>query len=126
MGCSIPKEKIEDEIMKMKMQRIIVQMERVKQLELLKEIDGIKRNVPIIPDYIDQGIINNKAVNNSQQTINHKQRKRRMKSNRSKSSKSCLFKRKNDLFNLNEEGKDHPSNIKKKKRNKTNIKIMKY
>ena len=40
MGCGNPKVKVENEMMKMKMERIELQMERYKQLQKLKEIDG--------------------------------------------------------------------------------------
>ena len=40
MGCENTKEKIEDQMMKIKMARIDLQMERMNQLELLKSIDG--------------------------------------------------------------------------------------
>ena len=53
MGCGNAKEKLEDEMMKAKMARIEIQYERKKQLELLKDIDGIEHESPIIPDYIE-------------------------------------------------------------------------
>ena len=56
MGCGDAKEKIENEMVKMKMERIEIQMERQKQLKLLKEIDGTEINIKKIPDYIDLNI----------------------------------------------------------------------
>ena len=53
MGCGDAKEKIENEMVKMKMERVEIQMERQKQLKLLKDIDGIDIKVKKIPDYID-------------------------------------------------------------------------
>ena len=53
MGCGDAKEKIENEMVKMKMERVEIQMERQKQLKLLKDIDGTEINVKKIPDYID-------------------------------------------------------------------------
>ena len=55
MGCGNPKEKIEDEILQMRMERSIIQMERQKQYQLLKGIDGHVKKRPLIPDYIDDG-----------------------------------------------------------------------
>ena len=40
MGCGDTKEKLEDQMMKMKMSRIELQMERMKALQALKEMDG--------------------------------------------------------------------------------------
>ena len=53
MGCVDPKEKIENEMIKMKMERSEIQMERQNQLKLLKEIDGFDIKIQKIPDYID-------------------------------------------------------------------------
>ena len=53
MGCGDMKEKIENEMVKMKMERVEVQMERKKQLNLLKEIDGCDIKLAKIPDYIN-------------------------------------------------------------------------
>ena len=52
MGCHNTKEKLEDEMMRAKLERIQVQFERQKQLQLLKDIDGIEHKAPVIPDYI--------------------------------------------------------------------------
>ena len=52
MGCGDSKEKIEDEMIKLKFQRAQIQMERKKQIKLLEEIVKKKITEPIIPDYI--------------------------------------------------------------------------
>ena len=52
MGCGDTKEKIEDEMIKIKFKRAEIQMERKKQLKLLEEIEGKKISEPVIPDYI--------------------------------------------------------------------------
>ena len=52
MGCGNPKEKIEDELIKAKFERIKVQMERENQIKLLEEITGKHINLPKIPDYM--------------------------------------------------------------------------
>ena len=53
MGCAGAREKIEDKMMLMKLERMEVQMEKEKRLKQLSELEGhaIKRNH--IPDYID-------------------------------------------------------------------------
>ena len=52
MGCGTPKEKLENEIIAMKLERVGVQMERRNQIKLLEDIDGVKINEPNIPDYL--------------------------------------------------------------------------
>ena len=53
MGCSGPREKLEDQMMVMKLERMEIQMEREKQLKKLSEMDGRKIQKNNIPDYID-------------------------------------------------------------------------
>ena len=60
MVCGHPKEKIENELMKAKFERIQIQMERINQIKLLEEITGKHINPPKIPDYIAPIIIKNK------------------------------------------------------------------
>ena len=62
MGCSDPREKIENEMVKMKMERIIIQQERQHQLKLLKDIDGKELNIQKIPDYIDESAYTNQET----------------------------------------------------------------
>ena len=63
MGCGNPKEKLEDEIMKAKMARIELQMERYNQLKLLKNNYGKDIKTAIIPDYIDQNFLKDFFLN---------------------------------------------------------------
>ena len=112
MGCGNPKEKVEDEMMKMKMARIELQMERHKQLQLLKKIDGCDMKTPSIPDYIDQNFLNDyiSKKRNSESIININDIPRR-----TKRSKSFAIKRKLQ----NNENQENPENqeIKTRKRN---------
>ena len=64
MGCSNTKEKIENEIIEMKMERVRVQMERRNNIKLLEDIDGRKIKEPSIPDYLcpKHKVKNNKKV----------------------------------------------------------------
>ncbi len=56
MGCGNAKEKLEDELMKAKMERIEIQFERQKQMNLLKDLGGdFQYKPPVIPDYIIKG-----------------------------------------------------------------------
>ncbi len=88
MGCGNPKEKIEDEIMKAKLERIALHMERMNQIKLLENIEGHSIKCPIIPDYIaDDFILNkNKKEKNNDAPKNMKINNTRIKSKRSKSS----------------------------------------
>ena len=52
MGCGDSREKIEDEMIKLKFQRAQIQMERKKQIKILEGIEKKKIAEPIIPDYI--------------------------------------------------------------------------
>ena len=52
MGCGNTKEKIEDELMNAKMERIEIQYERQRQMNILKELGcDSEYKQPIIPDY---------------------------------------------------------------------------
>ena len=112
MGCGNPKEKVEDEMMKMKMARIELQMERHKQLQLLKKIDGCDMKTPNIPDYIDQKFLNNLLIKkkNSESIVDVNDIPRR-----TKRSKSFAIKRKLP----NNENQENPDiqEIKTRRRN---------
>ena len=115
MGCGNSKEKVEDEMLKMKMQRIELQMERYRQLQRLKEIDGCDRKAPVIPDYIDPNFNNN----NSNSTINKNNNTNlRRRPIRSKSTKAFVLKNSNKIFNFDEEEKNI-TKIRKGKRRTT-------
>ncbi len=72
MGCGSAKEKLENEMILAKLQRIGIQMERQNQIKLLENIDGRKINVPNIPDYIDtkfQIKLSNKHLSNNNENL---------------------------------------------------------
>ena len=52
MGCGDSREKIEDEMIKLKFKRAQIQMERNKNIQKLEEIENRKIKTPVIPDYI--------------------------------------------------------------------------
>ena len=107
MGCSDPREKIENEMMKIKMSRIEIQMERYNQLEKLKGINGGEIKMPIIPDYIDQKFLNDRFVNkrNSSSSTNKssKASKEEIRKRPGRSKSFAIKKRKNKVFNFDEE-----------------------
>ena len=62
MGCAGAREKIEDKMMLMKLERMEVQMEKEKELKKLAELEGhtIKRGH--VPDYIDPKFAKEKQI----------------------------------------------------------------
>ena len=113
MGCENTKEKLEDQMMKMKMARIEVQMERFKSLQLLKDMDGTELKTPIIPDYIDKDFLLQNEKNSST-TLN--QDNSPTNRNKTRRSKSFALKRKTvKLQNENEGMKKRRRTVYKKK-----------
>ena len=137
MGCDNPKEKLENEMLQIKMQRIELQTERYKELKKLKEIEGFEREAPIIPDYIDPKYIKNKNNKNSIKQI-HNNDPILVKDNnvkfirRPNKSRSLAYKKKTKIFNFDEDdkGDKEDKNIKvirkNKKRHTYKRRTMKY
>ena len=61
MGCSDPQEKLENEIMKMNIDKIEIRMERYKQMKLLEEKSN-NLNSKIIPNNTNNDITINKKI----------------------------------------------------------------
>ena len=53
MGCGTAREKLEDEMMVYKLERMDIQMQKEKELKKLAEIEGHEIERHLIPDYID-------------------------------------------------------------------------
>ena len=136
MGCESVKEKVEDEMLKMKLEREEIRTERYKILKILNEFDGGSRKAAVIPDYIDPEFSNknsSKPINN--QEINKGNTKKR-RSNRSKSTKAFIPNKHNIIYNNkifnfeeDEDDKNDKENInirKGKKRRTHKRKTMKY
>ena len=90
MGCSTIKENLENEIMKLQIQRIKIQMEKYKELEKLSKIEKHKIKPNFIPDYIDP-----KFAKERQIYIKNSKDKKSEKTNYTKVKKVNIFKRKN-------------------------------
>ena len=92
-------------MLKMKMERIALQTERYKQLELLNKIDGCIRKQPKIPDYIDPTFQKNNPSkpndNPSPININNNNIKFQRRANKSKTHN---YNKK--IFNFDEEDKE--------------------
>ena len=76
MGCEDSKEKIESEMIKMKLERAEIQMERKNQLKLLKDIDGCDIDLVEIPDYLAKdkyaGLETKRSKKNEEESIKKK------------------------------------------------------
>ena len=100
MGCGITKEKIENEMMKTKLERDLIKYERKKQLELLKDIDGLEYKAAFIPDYLDStpDFTKKTIIRGSKKTISvfnkNNNKKNTIKILRPRKSKSFMVKRK--------------------------------
>ena len=62
MGCAGAREKIEDKMMLMKLERMEVQMEKEKEPKKLEEIEGHKIKRGHVPDYIDPKFAREKQI----------------------------------------------------------------
>ena len=62
MGCSGAREKIEDKMMILKLERMEIKMEKEKELSKLSEMVGHKIKPGKIPDYIDPKFAKEKKI----------------------------------------------------------------
>ena len=62
MGCAGAREKIEDRMMLVKLERMEVQMEKEKELKKLSELEGHSVKRSQIPDYIDPKFAKEKQI----------------------------------------------------------------
>ena len=62
MGCGAAKEKLEDEMTLMKLERLEIKMERETELKKLAELEGCPIQKPIVPDYIDPKFAEEKKI----------------------------------------------------------------
>ncbi len=64
MGCSNPRENLEDQIMIIKLKRIAIRMEREKNLKILSEIEGRSIDDDNLPDYLaSRNVKQSKKIN---------------------------------------------------------------
>ena len=121
MGCGNSKEKIEDEMIKLKFQRAQIQMERKNQIKILEGLEKKKITEPVIPDFISlkperQGkklltdTKNKSPINNKTQKVN----KDKTAQDNKKRSKSVKTKNKKTESTGPESKKDGKNKIAKK------------
>ena len=77
MGCGSTREKIEDEMMVYKLERMEVQMEKEKELKKLAEIEGRTIERHKVPDYIDPEFAKEKKL--YEDNVDNKSKKRKSK-----------------------------------------------
>ena len=121
MGCGNSKEKLEDEMIKLKFQRAQIQMERKNQIKILEGIERKKITEPIIPDFISfqkekptKKILTETKENKSVDKKEKKSKKEKEKDNNKKRSKSVKTKNKKTESTGPESKKDGKTKITKK------------
>ena len=115
MGCAGAKEKIEDKMMLVKLERMEVQMEKEKELKKLSELEGHSIKRSHIPDYIDPKFAKEKQIYDDDDGISKKstadKRKQKEKKERNQKKKG---KKENEVKSKKKE-KDDDKKMKKKK-----------
>ena len=121
MGCGNSKEKLEDEMIKLKFQRVQIQMERKNQIKILEGIERKKITEPIIPDFISfqkekptKKILTETKENKSVDKKEKKSKKEKEKDDNKKRSKSVKTKNKKTESTGPESKKDGKTKITKK------------
>ena len=121
MGCGNSKEKLEDEMIKLKFQRAQIQMERKNQIKILEGIERKKITEPIIPDFISfkkekptKKILTETKENKSVDKKEKKSKKEKEKDDNKKRSKSVKTKNKKTESTGPESKKDGKTKITKK------------
>ena len=72
MGCSGAKEKLEDQMMLVKLARMEIQMEKEKELKKLSEIEGKPVQRGVVPDYIDPAFAKEKNLYDDELVLSDK------------------------------------------------------
>ncbi len=85
MGCGTAREKLEDQMMVYKLERMEIQMEKEKELKKLAEIEGHTIERHKIPDYIDPKFAKEKRLYPEQ--IDNKENEDENKLKKTKSNK---------------------------------------
>ena len=118
MGCGSAKEKLENEMIVAKLQRIGIQMERQNQVKLLENIDGRKIKVPEIPDYLESKL-QTKEISNNRKKLNRRMLTSKKNLPMQKRSKSVYIKNK-----LRNQETNVISDKKRKRKHKKNTSIF--
>ena len=114
MGCGNSKEKLEDEMIKLKFQRAQIQMERKNQIKILEGIERKKITEPIIPDFISFQKEKPTKKILTENKKEKKSKKEKAKNKNKKRSKSVKTKNKKTESTGPESKKDGKTKITKK------------
>ena len=121
MGCANSREKLENEMIKLKFQRVQIQMERKNQIKILEGIERKKITEPIIPDFISfqkekptKKILTETKENKSVDKKEKKSKKEKEKDDNKKRSKSVKTKNRKTESTGPESKKDGKTKITKK------------
>ena len=114
MGCAGEREKIEDKMMLIKLERMEIQMEKEKELQKLSDIVGHEIKGSHIPDYIDPKFAREKQIyDDDDEAIGYKKTNDSRKKEKSEKKKD----NKNDKKKENKKDKkDKKEKVKKEKR----------
>ena len=122
MGCAGAREKLEDQMMLMKLERMEIQMEKAKALQKLSEIEGHKIQRNHIPDYIDPKFARERQIYEDDEAIGDKKTDdiRRKGKDKDKDKKKPDKKDKNNKHDNKNDKKNKNQNqkISKDKKNK--------
>ena len=113
MGCAGAREKIEDQMMLMKLERMEVQMEKEKHLKRLSEIEGHDIKGGQVPDYIDPKFAKEKKIYDDDYFNNDKKTEAFSKIKNKKIKKGSKKKEKKELDKIEKNDKKD-----KKKKNR--------
>ena len=118
MGCAGAREKIEDKMMLMKLERMEIQMEKEKELKKLAELEGHTIKRCHVPDYIDPKFAKEKQIyddDDDDEIGDKKTDDMTRKKGKSKSPKKNDKKDKKEKVNKSKKGKNDDKKKKKKK-----------
>ena len=124
MGCAGAREKLEDQMMLMKLERMEIQMEKAKALQKLSEIEGHKVERNHIPDYIDPKFAKERQIYEDDEAIGDKKtddiRRKEKEKGKEKEKKKPDKKDKNSKHDNKKDKKNKNQNqkISKDKKNK--------
>ena len=114
MGCAGAREKIEDKMMLIKLERMEIQMEKEKELKKLAELEGHTIQRSHVPDYIDPKFAKEKQIYDDDDEIGDKKTDDMTR----KKEKSKSPKKNDKKENKNRSKKEKEKNDDKKKKKK--------
>ena len=93
MGCGSVREKLEDQMMVYKLERMEIQMEKEKELKKLSDIEGHAIERYQVPDYIDPQFAKEKRLYIEQKENKENQNNNTIESKKKKKNKRMIVKK---------------------------------